>query len=151
MRVSSSWLVAIACLAVAGCEWRDAPEDTDPQATRLAQASAFWLPINSERLGASGRVADADVCIGLVWDFSNLGMARAPHCDDFVDQFPYAIVRAATGGTCGDVWDYGPDATVVAASGCIDPDFEGSTHHVVDVTATIDSPLFTGAVRLVTP
>src|SRR5688500_4657302 len=133
--------IAIACVAGLGCS-DGGPEGSVPGTPlRLQQASAFWLPINSERLGASGYAATQDVCIGLVWAFSNLGMARTQHCDDFVERFPYAVVRPATGGACGEVWDYGPDAEVTAASGCIDPDFETSTHHVIDVTATIASPL----------
>ena len=147
MRTTTRLLIAMACAGGVGCEWRDPPEDHE-LATRLDQVSAFWLPINSERLGASGKVAGTDVCVGLVWDYSNLGMTRGPHCDDFVDGFPYAVVRAAPGGTCGEVWDYGPDATVVSASGCIDPDYEG-TAHAVDVTAEVASALFTGVIHVV--
>jgi hypothetical protein len=146
MLTTRALLVAIAGLGGAACG--GGGDDGGP--IELSQPTAFWLPINSERLGASGRVPGTDVCVGLDWDFSNLGMARTRHCDDFVEHFPYAVVRLAVDGSCQPIWDYGPDAEVQAASGCIDPDWEGGTAHVVDVTAQVASPAFTGVVHVVT-
>lgn len=110
-------------------------------------ATAFWLPINSERFGVSGR-ATQGVCVGLVWDFSNLDKPRTPHCDDFGDGFPYAVVKQANGG-CGEVWDYQRNAVLGAIRGCIEPAFDGAGKHAADVTATISSALYAGDIHFV--
>lgn len=113
-----------------------------------SDTTAFWLPINSERFGVSGRAAQG-VCIGLVWDFSNLDKPRTSHCDDFGADFPYAVVKNANNGHCDEVWDYQRNAVLSAASGCIEPAFDGSSMHAADVMATISSGLFAGDVHFV--
>jgi hypothetical protein len=142
--------VALLAMLAAGCTGNAAGVGTaappgSPSAA--AEATAFWLPINSERFGVSGR-AKQGVCVGLVWDFSNRDTARMPHCDDFGDEFPYAVVKAASGG-CGQVWDYQRNAVVLEASGCIEPAFDGKDAHAADVTAKISSALFAGDIHFV--
>jgi hypothetical protein len=158
-------LVGLFAIAAAGCSLDlydpgpgpdpepnpDPDPDPDPDATELEDVSTFWLPINSIRLGASGRVPDADVCVGLVWFFSSVDDADTQHCDDFAEDFPYAVVQAATPEGCGEVWNYGPNAAVLEASGCIVPDLETIGPHAMDVTVDVSSPLFTGTVHLVSP
>ena len=116
----------------------------------LHDVKTFWLPINSERFGVSGK--SGDVCVGLVWDFSSLGMARTEHCDDFGEGFPYSVIHAANGQPCAEVWDYRRNAVVQSASGCIEPSFDAVPgHHTVDVTVELSSALFAGELHVVAP
>lgn len=116
----------------------------------LSQVSAFWLPINSERFGVSGRVDEADMCVGLSWDFSTLSETSDDYCLDFMMLPARAVVRPAVDGACGDVWAYQPNADVVYVGGCARPDPDGPLHQVT-VTAQVDSPLFSGTVSFHTP
>jgi hypothetical protein len=86
--------------------------------------------------------------VELIWDFTNLGMRPGAHCDDFVDGFPYVVVRAAVGGACpvGAV-AYSSDLATTAGSGCVD--FKALSAvgvDLADVHVDVAGPEFTGTV-----
>ena len=147
MRIIGSLAIVLAC-AAAGCTDRDTgPAGDEPIA--LEQPSAFWLPVNSLRFGASGRVPGTDLCVGLAWELTSWPTAPLA-CDDLLRSPPYAVAREVPGGACGEVWDYGPSADVLAVDGCAVPDLQG-TNHRVSIDAELVSPLFTGLISIDTP
>jgi hypothetical protein len=86
-------------------------------------------------------------CVTLVWDYSNTGRMTGPHCDDFGESFPYALVYPGTDAPC-DQWDYAGNVTVERASGCIDfADFGGASVNLIDVTVEVSGAVFTGTIR----
>jgi hypothetical protein len=108
------------------------------------QVTTFWLPTGSPRLGAATRV-NPRTCVTLVWSFHNRKIEQ--HCDDFAEDFPYAVV--ATGAHCADVWDYRPNSVVQSIHGCITPATDGAEAEL-DITATISGEIYVGELHLVT-
>ena len=54
---------------------------------------ADFLPINSVRGEIVGHDAAADLCVRVIWDFSNHGKdPYAQHCNDFFEGFPYVAL-----------------------------------------------------------
>ena len=109
----------------------DLPHDVPPLPSDLVldpdSLTFFYLPIDSIRFAVSGHDPEAQVCVTLVWDFSNTGREPGAFCDDFGPGFPYAIVVPDTDGPCG-AWDYAETHPVLNAEGCLDmAGFTGTT------------------------
>lgn len=134
--------LAIALLA-AGCT--AAPAGVVAGSDDGEQITTFWLPTGSPRLGAAARV-NPRMYVTLVWSFT--GRKLEQHCDDFGEDFPYAVVAA--GPRCADVWDYRPNSVVQSINGCITPADDGAEAEL-DITATISGELYVGELHLVTP
>ena len=108
----------------------------------------FELPINSLRMGVSGYDPAAHACASLIWDFSNTGHRPGAHCGDFLDGFPYVIVKLNQANPCPELWDYGTALAVTKAGGCVDFAMLDSPagFNLVDATADVTGPGFQGTV-----
>jgi hypothetical protein len=123
--------------------------EPDPTSVSLDPTTLtfFNLPINSIRYAVAGYVPDAEMCVTLVWDFSNTGMDLRAHCNDFKNGFPYAILYKDKPANCGQ-WEYTSEVQVADVAGCIDfADFGPASLNLVDIELSVRSPIFSGRLK----
>ncbi len=147
--------VSDAASAEAGSAAPDAGRTTDaaevdPDAAtldyfiRISDPLFFDLPINSIRYAVSGRDEVRNLCITAVWFLSTVD-EMVEHCDDFGEMFPYIVIAPGQPAGC---WDYGTNATLLAAEGCVDWAAFGPEHaDRVELELSVVSPHFTGTIR----
>ncbi len=122
---------------------RDVTADVPPDPNTLVLApeslSFFYLPIGSVRHAVSGYDPAKGLCATMVW------WGTAGHCSEG-GELPYVILAESDDGSCGQ-WEYGGNAEVHEAMGCVDLAEEGVGHmDLVDVELKVTSALFTGRV-----
>ena len=67
------------------------------------------------------------------------------HCNDFAEMFPYLVVAPGEPAGC---WDFGENAEIVSASGCVDWAAFGSGHaDQVELELEVTSAFWSGTVR----
>jgi hypothetical protein len=142
--------LTFAALLLVGCagpsQLDHGPEEPTLEPTGLA---FDFLPINSVRGQVTGYDAAADMCVRVIWDFSNHGKYRVgKHCDDFFPGFPYVSIAP---GACAPAVAYSGNADLVSATGCVDFGQGGDSPGSVDVTLHVSGPIFTGTIAMKSP
>lgn len=141
-----------------------APPDADGATFALTPDSLLFysLPIGSIRYAVSGYEPVTDSCVTLVWYISDTSTQFDPLCgtqpDDPPFADPYAIVAPPTpagdppdgpiyGARMCEVWNYGPNATIQALTGCATFNRQPGVG-TVDLQVTIASDQLSGTLSL---
>ena len=153
MKLATWTLVLVGCAGPAQLD--HSPGDAIPAGdgavaegpTLVPTGLAFdFLPINSVRGQVTGYDAAADMCVRVIWDFSNNGKAEVgEHCDDFFPSFPYVQISR---GACDPAVAYWGNADLVAGAGCVEFGWTEDQPSSVDVTLQVKGPVFTGTIRM---
>ena len=140
-------LLAGACGSSRGAPVSSADAASDAGPTLAPTELAFdFLPINSIRGEVVGHDAAADVCVRVIWDFSNHNkLPVRKHCDDFFEGFPYVSISP---GACTPGVAYWGNVQLVSGAGCIDFGNFDDAPPLVDVTLQVSGPAFTGTIRM---
>ena len=150
MKLALAALVLVGCTNDPGVELppEGPPADAAPDAAQGLVPTGLtfsFLPIDTLRGEVSGHDVAADVCVRVIWDFSNNGRDLGRHCDEFFATFPYVVL--APGDCGGQNVPYQGNVDLVSGSGCFDFRTDAAASSV-DLVLQVSGPAYTGAITL---